>query len=116
MPDRGVLLILGPNDLDDVEPTGVFQQAVRLEEGQRGTSETCLPMGVDCFGRTTVLFAATGFHLDEDDRLAFGRQDIDLAVALPMPGEENLVTESTKISSGVLFTALAKRERPKPLP
>jgi len=107
-PDRGTFLILWPNDFNDIEPTGVFQQPVGLEKCEGGASESCLPVGVYRFSGTAMIWAATSFHLDEDNRLIIDCQDINFAVRQSVSSEENLVAESTQISCSVLFASLAE--------
>ena len=87
MLDGGALFKLGPVDLDYVEAARVFQQSVRLEEGQGSASEPCLTVGVDSFGGAIVGRVATGLHFDKDDSLAIDGQDVELAIARAMAGE-----------------------------
>ena len=68
---------------------------------------------VDRSGRSHEVAAATGLYLDENDRTAIDRHDVNLAVAKPASRDDDTVTPPPQIARGGNFAALAKRERPK---
>lgn len=59
-----------PDDGDDVEPGGVFQQAVALEKHERGAGDAALLFEGDCGGGGFVGGLLASFYFDEDDGAA----------------------------------------------
>jgi hypothetical protein len=76
--DLGTTAVVGPDDSDDVEATGLLKQAMALEEVKRSERQSPLFLDRDGFGRLTT---TSRFDFDEDQDVDVARDQVDLSVA-----------------------------------
>src|SRR5690348_17097282 len=84
--DDGLAAVVGPDDRDDVEAGAPIEEVVFLEELEGGEGEPALLLGSDGLGGGP---RAAGLDLDEDDRVAVARDQVDLAERGPVPAHED---------------------------
>ena len=78
----------GPGDRHDVEPRRIFQQAVPLHEGHGQARQPPLLHRVHGIGRMADFGGSTSLDLDEDDRPAVKRHEIEFARRQPAAAGE----------------------------
>lgn len=69
-----------PEDPDHIKSGRMLQQIVTAEVGQSRLADSSLFVGVDRFGWQTRLVGATRFYFDNDHRLLFCRNQVELTV------------------------------------
>lgn len=76
----GSFLAGRPEDPDHIKPGRVLQEIVTTKVGQSRPADSSLFFGVDRFGWQTRLVGATRFYFDNDHRLLFCRNQVQLTV------------------------------------
>lgn len=91
---------------------GAVEQAAAFQIGRRQPRQPPLLGQIDRFGRMPLLVAAAGFHLDEDDRAAIDRHQVDLPQPGANPAADDPIAEPPQVAGGRGLASLAQGSPP----
>lgn len=108
---RGLRLVSGPPDGDDIKSAATVEQLVAMQISQCGTGHASLLVLINAFGRMTGLQRSERFDFDEREQstASIGDDQVDLAAAIRFTVRDNRVATHPQMASGSLFTPSPKR-------
>jgi hypothetical protein len=102
----GRAAIVGPHDGHDIEPAGLVEQFVALEEVERGQREPALFLDRD---RLRGRSLASSLHLDDDHCRAIARHQIDFAVRSAIPAHQDAHPFAPQVASRRPLSSVAEK-------
>ena len=96
----------GCSPVATVTPTTSKRHGGQVAAGH--VDEPTLLREVDGRTRTAETGVATGLDLDEHQRVAFARDDVDFAPPGAVPARKNWVPATTKLAAGQVFPVFSK--------
>ena len=99
-----------PDDRHDVEPAPLLEQAMLLEEPQRGKRQPALFLGSDGLGGLAL---TPRLDLDEDQDVAVPGDQVDLAARRPVASEQDPEALSAQVAGGRALAAIAQEPVPE---